>query len=56
VDRAPSLSSIELRGAAADYPLAALGGPVRYLVLCRFAYGPDRDDIEIDSIESKACQ
>jgi hypothetical protein len=39
-----------------DYPLASLGVPTRYLVLCRFAYAPDRDDIEIDSISSRACQ
>ena len=39
-----------------DYPIASLGGPARYIVLCRFAYSPDRDDIEIDSIYSKACQ
>jgi hypothetical protein len=39
-----------------DYPIVSLGGPTRYLVFCRFAYSPDRDDIEIDSIYSKACQ
>jgi hypothetical protein len=39
-----------------DYPIASLGGPARYLVLCRYAYAPDRDDIEIDSIYSEACQ
>jgi len=39
-----------------DYPIASLGGPARYIVVCRFAYSPDRDDIEIDSIYSEACQ
>jgi hypothetical protein len=39
-----------------DYPLTLLGRRARYLVFCRFAYSPDRDDIEIDSIYSKACE
>ena len=38
-----------------DYPIASLGGPTQYIVLCRFAYGSDRDDMEVDAVRSGAC-
>ena len=38
-----------------DHPIASLGGPTQYIVVCRFAYSHDRDDMEIDAVRSGAC-